>query len=273
MPPPHFPTAVTRHVIALLSGLLLSLPVRAELSSEFRALTLNMPPFSVSVDPERKEMPGYFGEIFIGAMRQANLLGKIEVDMIPWRRAQQYALQEPNVVLFPLIRTAEREPQYRWLALILREPCYAWTIDPNLSIESLEQVRHAGLIGGLAGGPQTREVRRILGADAYLVEDSESEIIALRRLLAGRIKVWSAHSVTAHYVAREYSRNNKLPEIKLRRGHKFFDADIWMAVSKQTLETDAQQLQQALETFFLSREYQAINRKYHIVDRQYVLPE
>lgn len=273
MQPPHLLAAFMRHTVALLCGLLLSPSAIAELSSEFRALTLNMPPFSVSVDPTRKEMQGYFGEIFISAMHQAHLLEKIEVGMIPWRRAQQYALQEPNVVLFPLIRTAERETQYRWLALILREPCYAWAIDPDIPIDSLEQVRHAGSIGGLAGGPQTREVRRILGPDAYLVEDSESEVIALRRLLAGRIKVWSAHSVTAHYVAREYSLSNHLPKIKLRRGHKFFDADIWIAVSKQTTEADAQQLQLALEKFFLSREYMEINRKYHIADRKYLLPE
>jgi len=247
--------------------LLLSAPSMAQLSGSFRAQTLDMPPFSVSVDPAKQEMQGYFGEIFVGAMRQAGLMENIAVDMIPWKRAQQNALTQANVVIFPLIRTAVREPQYRWLTLILEEPCYAWTTLPELPIDSLEQVRQAGKIGGLAGGPQTTEVRRILGADyAEQVEDSASEELALRKMLAGRIQMWSAHGITADHVARQYARLNQLPEIKLRRGYKFFDANIWIAVSKQTSESDALQLQQALDAFLLTEDYQAINRKYHIKD-------
>jgi polar amino acid transport system substrate-binding protein len=248
--------------------LLLSAPSMAQLSGSFRAQTLDMPPFSVSVDPIKQEMQGYFGEIFVAAMRQAGLMENIAVDMIPWKRAQQNALTQANVVIFPLIRTAVREPQYRWLTLILEEPCYAWTTLPELPIDTLEQVRQAGKIGGLAGGPQTTEVRRILGADyADQVEDSASEELALRKMLAGRTHMWSAHGITADHVARQYARLNQLPEIKLRRGYKFFDANIWIAVSKQTSESDAQQLQQALDAFLLTEDYQAINRKYQIAGR------
>ena len=251
-----------------LLAVLISSPAAAQLSAAFRAQTLDMPPFSVSVDPAKQEMQGYFGEIFVAAMRQAGLMDKIAVEMIPWKRAQQNALTQANVVIFPLIRTAVRESQYRWLTLILEEPCYAWTTRPELPIDSLEQVRQAGKIGGLAGGPQTTEVRRILGADyADQVEDSASEELALRKMLAGRTHMWSAHGITAKHVARQYARRNQLPEIKLRRGFKFFAANIWIAVSKQTSESDAQQLQQALDAFLLTEDYQAINRKYQIAGR------
>jgi polar amino acid transport system substrate-binding protein len=258
-----------RHVWLGLLALLISAPAAAQLSGSFRALTLDMPPFSVAVDPAKQEMQGYFGEIFVAAMRQAGLMENIAVDMIPWKRAQQNALTQPNVVIFPLIRNAVREEQYRWLALILEEPCYAWTTLPELPIDTLEQVRQAGKIGGLAGGPQTTEVRRILGPEyAAQVEDSPTEELALRKMLAGRIHMWSAHGITADHVARQYARINQLPAIKLRRGYKFFEANIWMAVSKQTSEDDARQIQLALEAFFLTPEYQAINRKYHIENRK-----
>jgi hypothetical protein len=251
-----------------LLAVLISSPAAAQLSAAFRAQTLDMPPFSVSVDPAKQEMQGYFGEIFVAAMRQAGLMDKIAVDMIPWKRAQQNALTQANVVIFPLIRTAVRESQYRWLTLILEEPCYAWTTLPELPIDTLEQVRQAGKIGGLAGGPQTTEVRRIIGPEyAAQVEDSASEELALRKMLAGRTRMWSAHSVTAKHVARQYAHRNQLPEIKLRRGYKFFEADIWMAVSKQTSEADALQIQQALDAFLLTEAYQAINRKYQIAGR------
>lgn len=249
-----------------------SAQVSAQLSGSFQALTLDMPPFSIAVDPAKQEMDGYFGEIFVAAMRQAGLMENITVAMIPWKRAQQNALTQANVVIFPLIRNQVRENQYRWLSLILEEPCYAWTTIPTLPIQTLDDVRHAGKIGGLAGGPQTNDVRRILGPEyESQVEDSPTEELALRKMLAGRIQMWSAHGITADHVARQLARTNHLAEIKLRRGYKFFDANIWMAVSKQTSEADALQLQQALEQFFLSPEYQAINRKYHIDGRRQII--
>jgi len=258
-----------RQRLSLIFCLLLSAPALAELSGQFRALTLNMPPFSISVDPVKREMQGYFGEIFVGAMRQAGLMDNIAVDMIPWKRAQLYALQQKNIILLPLVRTAAREEQYHWLKFIVSTPIYAWNISPNVAIDSLEDIRRAGLIGGLAGGPQSNEVRRILGpVDALKVEDSASEALALRKLLAGRVQVWSAHDLSANYLTHVYAQENGLAELKLHRGYKFIDADEWIAVSKQTSEADALQLQHALEAFFLTPEYQVINRKYHIDSSQ-----
>jgi polar amino acid transport system substrate-binding protein len=249
-------------------ALLISAPAMGQLSGLFRAQTLNMPAISLSGSPLQQDMQGYFVEIFVGAMRNAGLMESITVEMIPWRRAQQNALSLANIAIFPLTRTAEREEQYRWLALISHESCYAWTTHADLPIETLEQVRQAGKIGGLAGGPQTTEVRRILGRENQSqVEDSSSEELALRKMLAGRVQIWSTHGFTAERVMRQYAADNQLPNLKLWRGYKFFDANIWIAVSKKTSEADALQLQQAIEAFFLTPEYQAINRKYHIAGR------
>jgi polar amino acid transport system substrate-binding protein len=263
-----------RHGLTLLLCLLLSRPACAQLSGEFRALTLKVPPLSVSVDPQRKEMQGYLGEVFIGAMRQAGLLEHISVGMIPWKRAQLYALSQKNIVLFPLSRTPVRETQYHWLARVLEESCYIWNLAPAPVIDSFEALRQVGKIGGQAGATQTTELRRMLGpVDGLLVEDSETEELALRKLLAGHVQAWSAHSINANFVARQLAEAEHLSPIKLQRGVKLFDADTWIAVSKDTAESDAIQLQQALERFMLSEEYLAINRKYHINGRRYQAPE
>jgi polar amino acid transport system substrate-binding protein len=80
-----------------------------------RIATSHLPPLSIERDPAH---PGALVEIVNELTTRAGLQATPE--FVPWKRALFMATQ-PRTAIFPLTRTPEREPMYRWLVPLYRE--------------------------------------------------------------------------------------------------------------------------------------------------------
>lgn len=110
-------------------------------------------PIYTSSNPQA---PGFLLEV-VGAM--AHRLGlQPEIHFLPWKRAQYTAMSTPNAVIFPLGRTAEREPHYRWLCKVFDVPV-AFISANGEAINSYEQAREVRGVGVILGTPQEEQLK------------------------------------------------------------------------------------------------------------------
>ena len=69
------------------------------------------------------------------------------LDVLPWARAFKVATEQPNVLLFSLVRTPEREKHFIWLAQIVDMDLYLVSLkSADINITTLQQARQL-LIG------------------------------------------------------------------------------------------------------------------------------
>jgi polar amino acid transport system substrate-binding protein len=129
---------------------------------------------------------GFFVDAVNAMAKYAGHYGS--VDVVPWKRAQK-ALQETEKgpkLIFPLIRSPERENIYRWVAELYVDDIVLLSKKDGKTLESLADARglRVGVVGGSALLPE-------LKADKGQVIEVAPDIESCAKLLkAGRIDAW-----------------------------------------------------------------------------------
>jgi len=130
-------------IIALL---LLILP-RSILSAELMVLTENLPPLNFIKDDT---LMGPAVDIVKEIQRRVGSHEQIQV--YPWARAYQMALEEENIVLFGMARTEVRNDKFNWIGPIAQKrDILAAKKNSGLVINSLEDAKKVDHIGTLRG--------------------------------------------------------------------------------------------------------------------------
>lgn len=90
-------------------------------AAELRLLAAELPPYTFHLPPptvsESGEPRGAVYDVVREMARRVGHSGAIE--FLPWTRAQEIALKEPNVGILALTRSPERESRYSWIARIV----------------------------------------------------------------------------------------------------------------------------------------------------------
>ena len=131
--------------IMLMSGLLIS----TSLAGDLQILTLEEPLFGFTNSDN--EFTGFSVDVIHEIQRRVGNDDKIQV--YPWKRAFRTAIEQPNVVLFTVTRTADREEKFHWIATIERN---AWALfakkGSGIVVNTLDDAKKVNLIGVLRGG-------------------------------------------------------------------------------------------------------------------------
>ena len=101
---------------------------------------------------------GYGRELIGKLMQDAGLSYTIEPQ--PFARALKTLEMKPNAVLFPMLRTAERESKYQWIGLMAKRNYYLYRLNSrkDIVIQSLEDAKQYR-IGVLRGDVRTDYLR------------------------------------------------------------------------------------------------------------------
>jgi polar amino acid transport system substrate-binding protein len=129
---------MNKHFIAgSLTVLLASLSAMAE-PAGFRVVTEDAPPLTYQQDGQWQGP----GQPFVEKLMQAANLPYVH-RVYPWARSYALAQHSPNVLIYALARTPEREAQFHWIGelLSMRIRLYAMAGRKPLQIVSLEQAR------------------------------------------------------------------------------------------------------------------------------------
>lgn len=85
---------------------------QAVAANPLRIVTENMPPYNYQDDSGKVSGPS--AEVVHELLKSMNLTVKMEV--YPWARAYREATNAPNVLIFSIVRTPQREDDFHWLS-------------------------------------------------------------------------------------------------------------------------------------------------------------
>jgi polar amino acid transport system substrate-binding protein len=103
-----------------------------------RVVTEDLPPYQIVVNGKLVAGSSYL--VAKEMLERAELDSRIEV--LPWARAYAIASTEPNVVIFSMTRSQERDPYFHWLLKLdsLTYNFYSLSSRPEAQVNSLTEV-------------------------------------------------------------------------------------------------------------------------------------
>jgi len=174
----------------------LALPLHAAEPLQLRLLTEDYPPFNMQLADGR--IGGLSSDIVREILRRAGIGYRIE--LLPWVRAYNSAVLEPNTCVYSTTRTEQREHQLQWIGPVVENPWVLYGRDDGpQELSNLEAARRYRL-GGYSGDAEAQ----YLIARGFEVDLASNDLQNLRKLLAGRIDLWATGKyLGAALIARE----------------------------------------------------------------------
>jgi len=195
---------------------------------------------------------GFLVEIVREMQRRTGDQG--EVRMIPWARSAHLAQEEPNVLLFPVTRTEEREHSYQWVGTIsTTEGRFFARAGSGVAVNSLEEAKSLASIGVPRGFYTEQELTRLGFANLDRVADIDQ---LFKKLLAGRESVVVIEKVTAVLWLREH----QMPEDLFVPVYTFMKTDFELAFSLKTPPEIVARWQKALAEIKADGTYERMYR-------------
>ncbi|MFJ3486140.1 substrate-binding periplasmic protein [Pseudomonas sp. NPDC090202] len=105
--------------------------------------------------------------------------------LYPWARAYDMARLEPNVLIYPIIRSAEREPQFKWVGELeqVTPQLYKLRERRDVVVNSLQDAKKYSI--GVVRGDSRQEYLEGKGFSRMVV--SANNLDNLRKLLSGQV--------------------------------------------------------------------------------------
>ena len=174
-----------------------------------RVVTSEFPPYNFTYNGN---LIGVSVDVVRALLAEAGM-GNAPIESIPWARAYQMAKTGPNVLIFSITRTPERESLFKWVGTIAPVD-YSFFAHKKSGLklaraEDARQLRVATTNGDVVDQLFNRLdfpfVQSVGGQGAY-----EQNI---RKLLAGRVDVWGVATLPAIHFLRSADRQGEVVRI------------------------------------------------------------
>lgn len=177
-------------------------PIPAAPAKPYLAITTE--PSAPSSMLDRGRVVGIATDKVREAMDRAGIAYSIE--MLPWKRAYQAALERPNGCVYSTTRTPEREPLFKWVGPTdIAEWVLMGRADRKLKLDNLEDAR-ALRIGTYNGDARDGYLR----SRGFMVDSTSNDLSNPRKLLLGRIDVWAASLRSGSTVLARYGYDKQV---------------------------------------------------------------
>ncbi len=168
----------------LIAASIVLITCQSVMCEELTILTEDLPPLNYV---ENGVLVGPSVEIVKQIQKRVGSDERIQV--YPWARAYQRALNEKNVILFGMTYTKARENKFKWVGPLARKrDILVAKKDSGIKISSLEDAKKVKRIGTLRD--DTRE--RLLKSQGFTnLESVSNEQLNAKKLALGRIDLWT----------------------------------------------------------------------------------
>lgn len=242
-----------RRLFLLVCAVAAALPVWA---AELRLITAELPPYTFQIPPATvSELPGpgqgLVQEVVAEMARRVGHSGTIEY--MPWARAQQIAMTEPNIGILSLTRSPEREDKYRWLAKIVTDDLVL-VGGQGVDVSSLGKVRNRPTGVLLRSGAEA-----LLREQGFTrIEPAPEEWLNAKKLKERRIDAWLAPRLMVIYATQEVQGDLATLNI----GEIVRASEIYLAASKSLPDAEAARWEKAFASMQADGSYDRILQKY-----------
>lgn len=181
-----------------------------------------------------------------------------QFDVLPWKRALKIVHDTPGTAVFSMVRTSEREDEYKWVGpiIVTRGWLYKMT-DSNLDIHDLNDARKVAAIGVQAGGAAERMLREQGFKNLAALYTPGN---ALQLLANDRIDLWEASDLVMEHQRQKFGIERS--EIQPVIGLGIYE--LYLAFSLQTPDFIVDQWQMVLDDLRSDGTFADIGRKYGV---------
>lgn len=237
--------------------MLMAASVRAALPDDYKVvlLTENFPPFNMAADGKNyaaeRNIRGINADIVREMFKRAGIAYSMTL-RFPWERIYNQVLEQPDQGLFSTTYTPEREPLFKWVGPLAST---GWVLlappGSSLRLSSLEQAQPYRI-----GAYKNDAVSQHLESKGLEPINSLRDQENIGKLLKGRIDLWATTDPVGPYLAKQEGVSGLTTVLR------FNDAQLFLALNKQTPDEVVTRLQKALNEMKGDGAIDAIMRRY-----------
>jgi polar amino acid transport system substrate-binding protein len=251
------PLCNRRHALTVLAALLGSRVAGAADAPPMRILTEEYPPYNYT---EGGRITGLATEVVEAVLEELHLRGDIQ--SLPWARAYEIARSTPDVLIYCIGRTPERDKQFKWVGVIaptnyylFGRPGVRYQVD---SLEAAKQYRIATVNEDV--GEQFLVSRGFV--KGRNLQPSVKYGLNYEKLKMQRVDLWIINELTASHLARQAGDDPAQTLARVYRIPELSGEGYYMAFGNLTPDATVEKFRRALEAGKLSGRYEQLQRKW-----------
>lgn len=237
--------------------LLASASAHRAAADSIRVVTEDIAPYSMMVNGQ---VTGMSTEIVQAVFKEAGLQANIEV--MPWARAYDLALNMDNVLIYSISRTPEREALFKWVGVIVQPDWYLYCLaERPVTLATLDDAR-----GHSIATVQDDVGEQYLLAHGFTLgrelQSSNKYEQNYRKLKVDHAELWISDQLNATYLMRLNGDDPATTLIPALPIPELSREGLSMAFSRNTPDGMVERFRAGLEAIHQNGTYDAIMQKW-----------
>lgn len=231
--------------------------INASAAEPVRVLTEEFPPYNYS---ENGRITGLSTEVVEAVLKELGLQGQFQ--SMPWARAYETARTTPDVLIYSIGRTPERDKLFKWVGVVAPTVYYLYGHPGRYyRVDSLEAAKsyQIGTVNEDVGEQFLVKQGFVKGKN---LQSSVKYEHNYEKLKSGRVDLWIMSELTATYLARRAGDDPGQTLSKVYRIPELSSEGYYMAFGAQTSDATVELFRKALETLRSNGTYDRIQRKW-----------
>jgi len=208
-----------------------------------RVVTENFPPYNYLT--AEGELAGVMNHIIQELLTRLD--SKQPIEVLPWARAYQTALTEPNTLIYSIVKTPVREDKFHWLISFLSLDINVYSLPGTYKgkIKDLKEVQQQS-IGIMRASSHENYIRQHFRRDKQHVTTNISYLHLYQMLQLKRLDLIVAPSRLIRYLNQQQQTPvEKRPEAIFKLPFPF-QKKLYIALSKKTPDHRVEKVKQTL---------------------------
>jgi polar amino acid transport system substrate-binding protein len=220
-------------------------------------VTEEAPPYSFSEDGKVK---GLCTEIIEAVLKEVHMQGQIQI--LPWARAYDMALNSENVLIYSIGRTAPREKLFHWLYIMKSSNSYLFAMhDKHIKLAHLDQAR------SLQIATINDDMRELFLLSKGFVKGVNLQSgpkyqFGYEKLKSGRVDLWATSEIIANYLVRKTGDDSSKALDPVLRLEERASNGVYMAFGAKTSDAMVQRFRKGLEAIKKNGVFDVIVKKW-----------
>jgi ABC-type amino acid transport substrate-binding protein len=173
----------------------------------------------------------------------------------PWPRAQVRIHEQTTLAIIPFTRTAEREPNHKWIVELFPSSFHLVTVGRSSPLKSVEEAKDLE-VGVLAGSAVISTMTNLGFTKIQAVANDD---INVRKIGAGRLGAWVVSQYVGKYLSLKVGQDPGQLQYGAQVGK---EVQVFIAADPAFPDSDAQSIKNAVDRVRASGELSRILQKY-----------
>ena len=220
-------------------------------------VTEQYPPYNYV---DQGKLGGLCTEVVQAVLHELKLKGDFK--LLPWARAYGTALRSPNVLIYSISRTPDREHLFKWVGVIAPTDFFLYAVPgKDLGITTLDEAKpyQIGTVNEDVGEQFLIKHGFTKGTNLQSIASYEANYQKLQR---GRVDLWIMAELSAVHLARQAGHDPAKTLTKVLHIPEMSGPGTYMAFGNKTPDATVAQFRAGLDAIKKNGTFDALTRKW-----------